>query len=519
MVHSLWRSLTVPLWISFGAVVSAYDECLLGFGLQGLNPFESTDWVGLPICGENLAAAEVVTNWCTTAWTYSCFWSVVVDCKEDNGVSCTCQACGGMPPDLDEYMLELPLWDRARCAVYALEESGYDVTPCVEAIVDLMSMPGVSDEWTAPGVERIECLAINYGSYHTHAACSYAGTPRFATELFDDDAENRAYDDDDANVDEFDDTDDDTSISNEECLLGFGLQGLNPFESTDWVGLPICGENLAAAEVVTNWCTTAWTYSCFWSVVVDCKEDNGASCTCQACGGMPPDLDEYMLELPLWDRARCAVYALEESGYDVTPCVEAIVDLMSMPGVSDEWTAPGVERIECLAINYGSYHTHAACAYTGTPRFATELFDTTSKTALAATPAPATGGATASSSSTTTATTPAPLASAGPAPAEDGRPHTASPDVFETATPRGDATTTTPASPPSAGTTPPSGGEEGGTTGPDDTAGTNTNTNGDPSNSPTNDILIGVATTLVSAIVLGLAKKMFSNRSSSPNPR
>ncbi|CAN0478305.1 unnamed protein product, partial [Hapterophycus canaliculatus] len=161
-------------------------ECLLGFALQGLDPFTSTDWVGLPVCGETLAAADVVTNWCTTSWTYSCFWSVV-DCTMDtNDAPCTCQACGGMPPDLDGYMLELPLWDRARCAVYAQEEAGYDVTPCVEAIVDLMSMPGVTEAWTAPAVDRFACTAIAYGSYHVDTACAYAGTPRFATEVFDD---------------------------------------------------------------------------------------------------------------------------------------------------------------------------------------------------------------------------------------------------------------------------------------------------------------------------------------------
>lgn len=181
MGHSTWRSLIIALLTL--ALAYAYDECLLGFGLQGLNPFESTDWDGRYPCDKTLAAADVLTNWCSTTWTYSCFWSVV-ECTADDDASCSCQACGGMPPNLDEYMAGLELWDRARCAVYALEQEGYDVTPCVEAIVDSMSMPGVTEAWTAPAVDPIECVAIVYGSYYNDAACAYSGTARLAAEAF-----------------------------------------------------------------------------------------------------------------------------------------------------------------------------------------------------------------------------------------------------------------------------------------------------------------------------------------------
>lgn len=188
------------MWLGIWSLVAGDEnECLLGLALQGLDPFESTEWGGLSVCDSTLAMGDVVTNFCTPTlsysspvWTYTCIWSVLdfspsTDDEADS--SCTCQACGGLPPDMDEYMVELEVWDRIRCAASALEEAGYDVTPCVEAVVDTMSMPGVDDEWTSPGVSYIDCLMIedatgSNGSYHNDDACAYNGTMRFATEVF-----------------------------------------------------------------------------------------------------------------------------------------------------------------------------------------------------------------------------------------------------------------------------------------------------------------------------------------------
>lgn len=173
------------LWMGLG-LASAYNECLLGFELMGLDAFESTDWIGMPVCDETLVAAELTSNACIKDSIYrSCFWSVV-DCDSDT--SCTCQSCGGLyaASGLDEYMIELTIWDRARCAVFALDGVDFDVTPCVEAIVDTMSMPGVDAEWTPPSVSSLECIALESDYYADHVACSYPGSPRFAVEVFSD---------------------------------------------------------------------------------------------------------------------------------------------------------------------------------------------------------------------------------------------------------------------------------------------------------------------------------------------
>lgn len=126
-----------------------------------------------------------------------------------------------------------------------------------------------------------------------------------------------------------------------------------------------------------------------------------------------------MLELEIWDRARRAIYALEQEGYDVTPCVEAIVDSMSMPGVTEAWTAPAVERVECVAIVYGSYYANTFCAYPGTARLAAEAFESSepSTTTTTTTPAPETGDAPSTISTTVTAT-PAPPLTETPTPSD-----------------------------------------------------------------------------------------------------
>ncbi|CAN0428738.1 unnamed protein product [Ectocarpus sp. 8 AP-2014] len=201
-MHPEWRTLMVWLGI-WGLVAGDENECLLGLALQGLDPFESADWGGISVCDSTLAVVggDVVTNFCTPTvsysspiWTYTCIWSMLdctvsTDDKADS--SCTCQACGGLPSDMEDYMVELEVWDRVRCAAYALEEAGYDVTPCVEAVVDTMSMPGVDEEWTSPGVSSIDCLTIedatgSDGSYHNDDACAYPGTTRLAVEVFGD---------------------------------------------------------------------------------------------------------------------------------------------------------------------------------------------------------------------------------------------------------------------------------------------------------------------------------------------
>ncbi|CAN0304301.1 unnamed protein product [Ectocarpus fasciculatus] len=104
-------------------------------------------------------------------------------------------------------------------------------------------------------------------------------------------------------------------------------------------------------------------------------------------------MDDYMVGLEVWDRIRCAPYALEEAGYDVTPCVEAVVDTMSMPGVDQEWTPPWVPYIACLTIEEatgsdGSCHNDDACAYNGTTRFAAEMFGKSVVSPTPETPAP-----------------------------------------------------------------------------------------------------------------------------------
>lgn len=80
-------------------------------------------------------------------------------------------------------MTELSIWDRARCAIYALEYNGYNVTPCVEALVDDMAMPGVDDAWTAANVSRFECVTLS-GVYSEDPRCWYDDTPWLATEVF-----------------------------------------------------------------------------------------------------------------------------------------------------------------------------------------------------------------------------------------------------------------------------------------------------------------------------------------------
>lgn len=188
MVNSGWWY-TVALLCKGLGLASAYNECLLAYELKGLDPFESTDWTGMSVCDGSLVAAEVTSNYCTQAFGIreSCYWSVV-DCDSDT--SCTCQSCGGYRNrDLDEYMIEMAIWDRVRCAVFALEAAGFDLTPCVEAVVDVMSMPGVDEEWTPPSISRLECIAVIADSTASEdEECSYPNSRRFAEEVFGEDA-------------------------------------------------------------------------------------------------------------------------------------------------------------------------------------------------------------------------------------------------------------------------------------------------------------------------------------------
>ena len=353
------------------------SECLLGFALKGLDPFESTEWVGLSVCDSSRAGCEVVTNVCLASYfsILNCFWSIVDDGSDaDDDGACSCQSCGGLPSDMDEYMTELSFWDRARCAIYALEITGFDGTPCVEALVDDRAMPGVNDTWTASAVSRFDCLTVT-SSYSDDPECSYpADTPRLATEVFDGSDTSTPAPGSTASP-AIAAT---VSESTVECLLGFALQGLDPFESMEWVGLSVCDGSRAGCEVVTNVCLASYfsILNCFWSIVDDGSDaDDDGACSCQSCGGLPSDMDEYMTELSFWDRARCAIYALEITGFDATPCIEALVDDKAMPGVNDTWTASAVSRFDCLTVA-SSYTDDPECSYPADPpRLATEVFD------------------------------------------------------------------------------------------------------------------------------------------------
>eukprot|EP00904_Undaria_pinnatifida_P014125 jgi/Undpi1/9843/HiC_scaffold_28.g12297.m1 len=91
-------------------------------------------------------------------------------------------------------------------------------------------------------------------------------------------------------------------------------------------------------------------------------------------------------ETPLWTRIHCFLAASEASGYDVSPCVAAIVDTGTLPCVDDVYEAPTVDQLECEANGIKESSASSSweeCIWDGDPRTAQEMFPFTSPSSLA----------------------------------------------------------------------------------------------------------------------------------------
>ncbi|CAM9514307.1 unnamed protein product, partial [Scytosiphon promiscuus] len=119
--------------------------------------------------------------------------------------------------------------------------------------------------------------------------------------------------------------------------------------------------------------------------------DGSTDCTCNICDPYDhsDDPPEYMEdEGSLWTRIQCYLAAAEASGWDVSPCVSAIIDGGTLPCVDVPYEAPTVDHFACEANGIGDLDTSSSydeCAWAGEARSASEMFLSTSTSSTALT--------------------------------------------------------------------------------------------------------------------------------------
>ena len=393
-------------------------ECLVGCLVQGISPFDDEGlavWDNRGTCDSNTIGCEVSAIKYPSTLFQGALWAS--SWGTEGSDSCTCNLCDPYPySDTTSYMdEETSLWSRIHCYIAASEASGYDVSPCVAAIVDTGTLPCVDDVYEEPTVDQFDCdenAMRDLSSSASIEECAWDGELREAKEMFSNTVTSTST------------TSSSALVNTNACLVGCLVQGISPFDEEGlavWDNRGTCDSNTIGCEVsAINYPSTSFQgalWASSWGT------EGSRRCTCNICDPYPySDTTSYMdEETSLWSRIHCYLVASESSGYDVSPCVAAIVDTGTLPCVDDVYEPPSVDKFDCAENGINDLTDSSSfeeCSWTGAPRLTSELFGGTQAPAPLPGPTPA----------------PAPLSTRNVTPEPDA-PITASPDAAPGPTP------------------------------------------------------------------------------------
>ena len=112
----------------------------------------------------------------------------------------------------------MALWSRIHCYLAASEASGYDVSPCVAAIVDTGTLPCVDDVYESPPLGQFECEENGIKDRtdsDSSDECNWDGDVRMAQEMFSGTSASSSTS---------------VVVETNACLVGCLVQGIGPFD-------------------------------------------------------------------------------------------------------------------------------------------------------------------------------------------------------------------------------------------------------------------------------------------------
>ena len=350
----------------------------MGCLVQGIDPFDDDNlavWGDRGACDSSTVGCEVRAINHPSASYQGALWASTSG--SDGSSSCTCDICDPYPWSVTtSYMSEeTSLWSRIVCYLAASEASGYDVSPCVAAILDTGTLPCVDDLYEPPAVDQFDCeenAIKDLSDSSSHEECTWDGDPHRAQELFSATSSSPSM------------ASTSVVVNTSTCLVGCLVQGISPFDENNlavWDNRGTCDITTIGCEVAaikypsTTYQGALWASS--WGT------EGSSSCTCSICDPYPwSDTTSYMEEeTSLWSRIHCYLAASEASGYDVSPCVAAIVDTGTLPCVDELYEPPTVGQFECEENGIRDLTTsesYESCNWDGDVRMAQEMFSSTS---------------------------------------------------------------------------------------------------------------------------------------------
>ena len=343
-------------------------ECLVGCLVQGIDPFDDANlaiWDDRDACDASTIGCEIDARGYPSSTFKGALWASTTG--TDGSSSCTCDICDPFPyGGTTGYMSdETSLWTRIQCYIGAAEAAGYNVSPCVAAVLDTGTLACVEDVYEAPSVPLFECednvLVQNFES--NIEVCDWAGTTREAQEMSPATSGPSS-----------------TSADTPTCLVGCLVQEIDPFEDVDqaiWDSRGVCDSTTIGCEVSAITYPTLSFLGALWTL--SSGTDGSSGCTCNICDPLTfGGTADYMPDESLWSRIQCFLAASESSGYDVSPCVAAILDTGTLPCVDDVYEAPTVGLLQCESNGISDLDASSSvdqCIWAGDIRLASELFE------------------------------------------------------------------------------------------------------------------------------------------------
>ena len=274
-------------------------ECLVGCLVQGIDPFDDENlavWEDRGACDSSTVGCEVTSVTIRSTSYQGALW--VSTSGSDGSTSCTCAICDPYPwSDTTSYMKdETSLWSRIHCYLAASEASGYDVSPCVAAILDTGTLPCVDDVYEAPTMDQFECEEngiMDLTDFVSYNECDWDGELREVQELFP------------ATSAVTSSTSSSSLVNTNSCLVGCLVQGVSPFDEDGlavWDNRGTCDSETIGCEVSALNSPSTSSQGALWAS--SWGNEGSDSCTCKICDPFSwDDTTNYMDdETSLWSR-------------------------------------------------------------------------------------------------------------------------------------------------------------------------------------------------------------------------
>ena len=185
MRASVWPALLV-----FCRAALAATECLVGCSLQGISPFDEDNvvvWDQRETCDSTTVGCDVTAINYPGTFFRGALWAQ--SSGTDGSSGCTCDICDPYPSgNPASYMSEeTSLWTRIQCYIAASEASGYDMSPCVAAVMDTGALLCIDEAYEAPVVAQFGCDQNSIDDVEATSiaeGCVWAGDARESAEMF-----------------------------------------------------------------------------------------------------------------------------------------------------------------------------------------------------------------------------------------------------------------------------------------------------------------------------------------------